>query len=474
MEPIVQKAAKGNRAALTQLCDSNKNAIYSLCKALLRGDVAATAATKWALRSALRALPNGELQTAADFSAYAVRQAANYCKKEVTKKDRNAFRLPPQKDFRLSRINEQDIIPGAGAAENYINCLPALQRFVLVLRLAGNMSAEQIGKVIGLDADAVTLAIQAEPENLDKICRAVRARGGQCALPDSAALEAAFAEARKQTVVPDEIGTSISAYIDAVAAPAEAAARRRTRTVVVIAAAVLVVCAILLGVILSGGDAAPTADSTESTADTQEKADSGETEDATESVIASEVETESTSGMEDIPIYVDELDLDYVYYADIAVEGYGTITVQLDPEAAPITAANFVTLAVNGFYDGLTFHRIIEDFMMQGGDPNGDGTGGSGSTIVGEFTDNGYDNTLSHTRGAISMARSSAYDSASSQFFICHVDATALDGQYAVFGYVTDGMDIVDAICAAAQPTDSNGTIPAEEQPVITEIRIVK
>ena len=156
----------------------------------------------------------------------------------------------------------------------------------------------------------------------------------------------------------------------------------------------------------------------------------------------------------------------------IEVEGYGTITVALDEEAAPETVANFVSLAESGFYDGLTFHRIIEGFMMQGGDPNGDGTGGSGTTIVGEFSENGYENNLSHTRGAISMARSDDYDSASSQFFIVQEDYPSLDGKYAVFGYVTEGMDIVDAICEAAQPTDGNGTIPAEEQPVITSITI--
>ena len=129
-------------------------------------------------------------------------------------------------------------------------------------------------------------------------------------------------------------------------------------------------------------------------------------------------------------------------------------------------------LAESGFYDGLTFHRIIEGFMMQGGDPEGNGTGGSDETIVGEFLDNGYDNNLTHTRGAISMARSNDYDSASSQFFIVHEDSEYLDGQYAVFGYVTEGMEVVDAVCAAAEPTDGNGTISAEDQPVITSITI--
>lgn len=160
------------------------------------------------------------------------------------------------------------------------------------------------------------------------------------------------------------------------------------------------------------------------------------------------------------------------HHAEIEIQDYGTITVELDGDTAPITVQNFMDLANAGFYDGLTFHRIISGFMMQGGDPNGNGTGGSENTIKGEFSANGVENPLSHTRGAISMARAQAPDSASSQFFICHADSTFLDGQYACFGYVTDGMDVVDAVCEAAQPTDDNGTIPADQQPVITAIRI--
>ena len=161
------------------------------------------------------------------------------------------------------------------------------------------------------------------------------------------------------------------------------------------------------------------------------------------------------------------------HHAEIEIQDYGTITVELDGDAAPITVQNFMDLANAGFYDGLTFHRIISGFMMQGGDPNGNGTGGSENTIEGEFSANGVENPLSHTRGAISMARAQDPDSASSQFFICHADSTFLDGQYACFGYVTDGMDVVDAVCEAAQPTDDNGTIPADQQPVITAIRVI-
>jgi len=158
----------------------------------------------------------------------------------------------------------------------------------------------------------------------------------------------------------------------------------------------------------------------------------------------------------------------------ITVENYGTITLELYPDTAPITVDNFVRLAEAGFYNGLTFHRIIDGFMIQGGDPEGTGMGGSGINIKGEFYLNGVKNDLSHTRGVISMARSQLYDSASSQFFIVHEDSTFLDGQYAAFGRVTEGMDVVDAICANTPVVDDNGTVPEGYKPVITSITIEK
>lgn len=161
------------------------------------------------------------------------------------------------------------------------------------------------------------------------------------------------------------------------------------------------------------------------------------------------------------------------HHAEIVIKDYGEMDVELYADVAPITVSNFIKLAKEGFYDGLTFHRIVDGFMMQGGDPLGNGTGGSEETIKGEFSENGIKNDLSHTRGAISMARSSDPDSASSQFFIVQCDSTFLDGQYAVFGYITDGLDIVDKICSDAKPSDDNGTIPDDEQPVIERVTIV-
>ena len=161
-----------------------------------------------------------------------------------------------------------------------------------------------------------------------------------------------------------------------------------------------------------------------------------------------------------------------VRHAEITVRDYGTIKLELDEGTAPITVANFVKLAQDGFYDGLTFHRIMDGFMIQGGDPAGNGTGGSEETIKGEFSANGVENPISHVKGVISMARSNDPDSASSQFFITVADATFLDGSYAAFGRVTEGMDIAERIAKDAKPTDNNGTIPAAEQPVIESVRI--
>lgn len=158
----------------------------------------------------------------------------------------------------------------------------------------------------------------------------------------------------------------------------------------------------------------------------------------------------------------------------IKVKNYGDITVKLDRTQAPITVDNFMKLVNEKFYDGLTFHRIIDTFMIQGGDPKGDGTGGSKKTIKGEFSQNGVENNISHTRGTISMARSSDYNSASSQFFIMQDDNTGLDGQYAAFGKVTKGMNVVDQIAWNTPVLDNNGTVAKDQQPVIESIRVKK
>ena len=179
-------------------------------------------------------------------------------------------------------------------------------------------------------------------------------------------------------------------------------------------------------------------------------------------------ESENSSASEKEEDYLEGL-----HHVEIEVQDYGTIALELDADTAPISVTNFIRLAREGFYDGLTFHRIISGFMIQGGDPKGNGTGGSDQTIKGEFSENGVENDISHVRGVISMARSKDPDSASSQFFIVHEDSLFLDGNYAGFGHVTEGMEIVDSICDDTPVQDSNGTVEKDDQPTITSVKVI-
>ena len=184
----------------------------------------------------------------------------------------------------------------------------------------------------------------------------------------------------------------------------------------------------------------------------------------------------SSRADEDSSLFTMPLDNGYgegLHHATIEVKDFGTISVELNANMAPITVSNFAQLANDGFYDGLTFHRIIKGFMIQGGDPNGDGTGGSERRIKGEFVANDVNNTLVHTRGTISMARSNSNDSASSQFFIMQETTDSLDGQYAAFGHVTEGIEVVDAIADKTPVQDDNGTVARDDQPVIASVKMV-
>ncbi|MBR3906126.1 MAG: peptidylprolyl isomerase [Clostridia bacterium] len=164
-------------------------------------------------------------------------------------------------------------------------------------------------------------------------------------------------------------------------------------------------------------------------------------------------------------------DMTPTHTAVIEIENYGTLKAELYGHVAPITVENFVKLSNDGFYDGLTFHRIIAGFMMQGGCPLGTGTGGADKDIKGEFSQNGIPNAIKHEKGVLSMARSALPNSASSQFFIMHQAAPYLDGSYAAFGRVTEGLDVVDAVCENAVGGDGNGVLPKANQPVIRSIR---
>ena len=160
--------------------------------------------------------------------------------------------------------------------------------------------------------------------------------------------------------------------------------------------------------------------------------------------------------------------------AMMTIKDFGDVKLELYGDIAPVTVANFVKLINNGFYNGLTFHRAIEGYMIQGGDPNGDGTGNTATRIYGEFKNNGFENKLSHKKGVISMARSRDYNSATCQFFIMVGDETRLDGDYAAFGKVIEGMDIIESVMTSIKTNDPNGLISPEKQPIIEKIEMVE
>mgnify|MGYP004592217443 FL=1 len=161
------------------------------------------------------------------------------------------------------------------------------------------------------------------------------------------------------------------------------------------------------------------------------------------------------------------------HHAEMVIKNYGTVKIELYGDQAPLTVENFVNLCNKGFYDGLTFHRYVKDFVLQGGDPEGTGLGGCESSVKGEFSANGVKNTIKHKKGVISMARNQFdFNSASSQFFICLKNSCSddLDGQYAAFGKITEGMDIIDKLCADLTESDC---LPKEQQPVIETIKVI-
>ncbi len=245
---------------------------------------------------------------------------------------------------------------------------------------------------------------------------------------------------------------------------AQAAKQKKTEILVICIVAAAVILAVLLIALLAGDSGADTT----FTSGTNSSGIHQHDENCNHEIPATDPQPSRKNGGDGATLETAKA----THYATIEIENYGTIKAELYGNTAPISVQNFVTLAESGFYEGLTFHRIIKGFMMQGGAPNS--TSPDVQSIEGEFASNGIENNLLHKRGVLSMARSSVMNSASSQFFIMHETSPHLDGDYAAFGMVIEGLDVVDAVCEAAQPTDGNGSIAADAQPVIKSITIEK
>ena len=456
MTPLIKKAHRGNRDAMTTLYQLNKQQVFYICSLLLCDPKSADNACVHVFKNTWDCLLNGKITTEEEFTDFVIKKAVSHCKNKITKGNNKAFKIPQNKNFATTQYSASTITTNGDSCNQILASLPPLHRFIYVLSFYVKWSDADIAELIRTKSDVVKAALDAEQINLDKIANAIKQKTGEEAGISSSEFHMLMGSAKYSAKVTHAVDTVVILAIDSIAEPIERRAKQKTIKISLISVISCVLAFLLIfGIVKLATlpDDSADSDDTDGTSDYVD--DTGD-----EITWLTEVESPT-------------------HYAIIDIADYGQITVALDGNSAPETVENFVTLAEEGFYDGLTFHRIIEGFMMQGGDPDADGTGGNTDedgneiNIIGEFYYNGYDNYLSHVRGAISMARATDYDSASSQFFIVHEDSTdSLDMLYAAFGYVIEGMDVVDAVCEAAEPTDDNGTISAEDQPVITSITI--
>lgn len=451
MRTVIEKAKKGNRLALTQLYEENKQYVEQLCCLLLCDIKAADKAVVKTFEDVFSNLVS-KRSNEDDIRALLTKKAVNACRSTILHKNKKAFNIPIGKNFAGTVYDPKKILTDGDACDQILANLPPLHRFIYVLHAVAELSDQKIAEFLNVSLENVSDALDAEEANVNRITLCIRQKTSEQTEISVDMLAQLMIAQEHRVSTSKGVDSVVLNAIDKIVTPIEQQAKKRNMTIITIAVACLLVIGLIVTiVVLTAGD--DDTDYTSGDTGTTDTADGDDTADDSEEYYT-----------------YDELDADYEYYADIELEGYGTITVLLDPESAPQSAANFVYLAESEFYDGLTFHRIVEGFMMQGGDPYADGTGGSDNNILGEFSSNGVENNLSHTAGAISMARSSDYNSASSQFFIVHEDSTSLDGDYAVFGYVIEGMEIVDQICTEAGPTDE--ILDYEDQPVITTITI--
>lgn len=439
---LIVKAALGDKKSLDFICEKYGKYVYFFCTTVISDNKKAENAFKKSFKAIFSAIsknPNTD-----NLDEIVKSETAKVCKSAIFDENNHENGAAKMQPF-----GDKDKISSASAitAEQkniFVNALKSInanQRIVVLLNLLCDYNTKKIADILKISEDKVQNSLEYGRENIKK---QLRTSDSKFTKRDIIFLMTASAnivkEVAAQAKIPDSIDSFLDEIVLSLAKPQKS--DKKKAWIVISAVAVFLVAVIVVFVITSNksnGSAGATNDS------------------ASASNVSATIGESQAKG---------------THHAEINIKDYGVIKVELNGDVAPITVANFINLANSHFYDGLTFHRIIDGFMMQGGDPLGNGTGGSENTIKGEFSQNGVENNLSHTRGAISMARSTDMDSASSQFFIVQSDSTYLDGQYACFGYVTDGMDIVDKICKNAVTTDSNGSVSAENQPVINSITI--
>jgi peptidyl-prolyl cis-trans isomerase B (cyclophilin B) len=449
MSSLITKCQKGDEKAFLELYNQNKTRAKYICFTLLANEKEAEKVAVAAFKNAFQMVMFNKIYDEREFSNYVTEKCVEYSREKVTKANPKAFRLPSNFNFLTVNFEKGKVKKAETTAQTVLFGLPEIYRFAIVLKEEKIYSDNRISEMLYLGGDKFKMLLSAMDGIIEKLLIAAKDNviTAKQFLSDIKDLDAT-----KNLSLESE--TQISAAADELCAASKKKFKNRIITVVGIVVAVGAIVGGILALVMQGGNNTDFTSSTTSGSNT-----------ANNSSVATNPSSQAASSKA-------TLDPNKTYYADIDIKDYGTVTVKLDQNSAPVTASNFVELAQSGFYDGLTFHRIIEGFMMQGGDPTGTGLSGSGTNIIGEFPANGYENNLPHTAGAISMARSRDYNSASSQFFIVHKESQHLNGAYAVFGYVTEGMEHVNAVCENAIVVDNNGTVPAANQPIMNSVKI--
>ena len=466
---LLKLASKGDKKALQQLYHQYAKTSYYLCCYFLKSEQAAAEATVTVFSQVFAATVGQPVLNEQLFKALVLGKTVEVTKANIQKNAPTAFR-----DAEKSAVDgsyqavKNAADPTAEEKQNLIKALRSLQNrqcYTLTMLTCFGLQKHQLAQYMKLDSDKIDASLARAKESFRKTLQLPE--NSRRELEDQLrAVKAAMQEQAAAATVPPQVEKSVLAEAQKIAKFVTA---KFFKHLAVAAAGVIVAAGLVFGSIALFKNSNNSADYDASSAENQSAQGSSENQ-STQSVHATNQSTQSVHATNQSS--TTEPEFKATKHAQIAIKNYGTISLELYGEEAPITVNNFVKLANEGFYNGLTFHRIISGFMIQGGDPNGDGTGGSTENIKGEFSQNGVQNRILHTRGTISMARSSENDSASSQFFIMHQDATHLDCAYAAFGRVTSGLEIVDKICENTPVTDSNGTVTAENQPVITSIKI--
>ena len=425
---LSKKIAKGDVGAYKELYNKTKERVWYINYLLLCDEAAANESTKAVYKTAFSDIALRP-EEADDFSDFIEKKTVSYCRIKLSKNNNKEFQIPASKNFMSFECNEKTLVKNVREELLVLANMPAIQRFIFVCGAYLKWNDKQIAQVLHTTADTVALARGAEEANVERISRVISSanqKGAVESIAKLASLIEGLEGVLESNVDFDEFALrTISDATAPVAKKRKKANQKKALIAAIVLAVVLMIAGIVCAVVFKPGP------------------------------------------------------MDVTHYATIDIEGYGQIKLELYGNTAPETVENFEKLANDGFYDGLTFHRIMEGFMMQGGCPEGNGTGGNKDengneiTIKGEFAANGHENNIAHKRGVISMARNSySNNSGSSQFFIVQKDTPSLDGQYAAFGCVIQGIEIVDAICGNAEPTDNNGTIPADKQPKIKSVRV--